>query len=178
MQVVVGRLGRAHGLLGEVSIEIRTDEPERRFAPGSVVCVEGAGISRPLTIASARPHGGRLLVRFEQVRDRTAAETLRGAIVNADVDEQERPADPEEFYDHQLVGLEARRADGVSVGTVAEVLHLPAQDTLSIRTPGRDEVLVPFVSELVPTVAPDDGYLVIADVPGLLDPDNAEPAGD
>ncbi|MGH3424303.1 MAG: ribosome maturation factor RimM [Nocardioidaceae bacterium] len=177
MQVVIGKVGRAHGVRGEVAVEVRTDEPERRFAPGSVLCFEGRGGDGDLTVTSARPHSGRLLVRFEQVDDRSAAEALRGATLSVEVDQREHPEDPEEYYDHQLVGLEARTGPGDVVGAVAEVLHLPAQDTLSITTPAGGEVLVPFVADLVPEVHVDDGYLVVADVPGLLDPDTAEPAG-
>jgi 16S rRNA processing protein RimM len=167
--VVIGRIGRAHGVRGELNVEIRTDEPDRRFAPGSTVLCNG----RPLTVESSRHHSGRLLVAFRGVPDRTAAEQLHGSILEADIDEMERPDDPEEFYDHQLVGLQARGPDEAVVGTVTSVVHLPHQDTLVIDADGR-EVLVPFVSALVPTVDVSEGYLRLADVPGLLDPDAAE----
>ncbi len=169
MLVVIGRVGRAHGIRGELNVEIRTDEPDRRFAPGSTVMCDG----RPLTVESSRHHSGRLLVAFRGVPDRTAAEQLHGSILEADIDESERPDDPEEYYDHQLVGLQARGPDDVVVGTVTSVAHLPHQDTLVIDADGR-EVLVPFVSALVPTVDVSEGYLRLADVPGLLDPDTAE----
>jgi 16S rRNA processing protein RimM len=167
--VVIGRIGRAHGIRGELNVEIRTDEPDRRFAPGSTVLCNG----RPLTVESSRHHSGRLLVAFRGVPDRTAAEQLHGSIIEADIDETERPDDPEEFYDHQLVGLQARGPDDAVVGTVTSVVHLPHQDTLVIDADGR-EVLVPFVSALVPTVDVSEGHLRLADVPGLLDPDAAE----
>ena len=169
MLVVVGRIGRAHGIRGELNVEIRTDEPERRFAPGSTVFCGG----RPLIVASSRHHSGRLLVAFREVADRTAAEQLHGSILEAEVDEAERPDDPEEFYDHQLIGLQARAADDAAVGTVTSVVHLPHQDTLVVDADGR-EVLVPFVSALVPTVDLSAGFVRLADVPGLLDPDAAE----
>ena len=169
MLVVVGRIGRAHGIRGELNVEIRTDEPDRRFAPGSTVICNG----RPLTVESSRHHSGRLLVAFRGVPDRTAAEQLHGSILEAEIDETERPDDPEEFYDHQLVGLQARGPDDTVVGTVTSVAHLPHQDTLVIDADG-GEVLVPFVSALVPTVDVSEGYLRLADVPGLLDPDAAE----
>jgi 16S rRNA processing protein RimM len=172
MLVVVGRIGRAHGIRGELNVEIRTDEPDRRFAPGSTVLCNG----RPLTVESSRHHSGRLLVAFRGVPDRTAAEQLHGSIIEADIDETERPDDPEEFYDHQLVGLEARGSDDAAVGTVTSVVHLPHQDTLVIDADGR-EVLVPFVSALVPTVDVSEGYLRLADVPGLLDPDAVDSGG-
>ena len=169
MLVVIGRIGRAHGIRGELNVEIRTDEPERRFAPGSAVICGG----RSLTVESSRQHSGRLLVAFQGVTDRTAAEQLHGSILEAEVDEAERPDDPEEFYDHQLVGLQARGPDGAVVGTVTSVVHLPHQDTLVVDADGR-EVLVPFVSALVPTVDLAEGFVRLADVPGLLDPDAAE----
>ncbi len=168
MRVVVGRIGRAHGIRGEVSVEPRTDEPERRFAPGSSVL---AG-SRTLTIVTARHHSGRLLVRFQGVDDRTAAEGLRGTRLEVEIDPDVLPEDPDEFYDHQLEGLEVRR-DGEAVGTVAEVVHLPAQDLLLVRIDDR-EVYVPFVTEIVPVVDVRGGFVEVVDVPGLLDPEGAD----
>ena len=168
MLVVIGRITRAHGLRGELGVDIRTDEPERRFAAGSsVVCGK-----RTLTIAATRRHSGRLLVAFEQVPDRTAAEALHGQVVEAEIDPDELPDDDEEFYDHQLVGLEARRGQA-RLGTVTAVLHLPDQDTLAIDVDGR-EVLVPFVTALVPEIDVTGGFLTVADVPGLLDPELAD----
>lgn len=168
MLVVIGRITRAHGIRGELAVEVRTDEPERRFAAGSSVVCGG----RPLTVAGARQHSGRLLVTFEGIGDRTAAEALHGVLIEADVDENATPDDPEEFYDRQLVGLEVR-SGGVRIGTVTAVLHLPAQDTLAIDA-GGSEVLVPFVAELVPEVDLRGGYLTVSDVPGLLDPSRAD----
>ena len=169
MLVVIGRIGRAHGIRGELNVEIRTDEPERRFAPGSTIICDG----RALTVASSRHHSGRLVVAFTEVPDRTAAERLHGSILEAEVDETERPDDPEQFYDHQLVGLQVRGPDDALVGTVTSVVHLPEQDTLVVDADGR-EVLVPFVTALVPTVDVADGYVRLADVAGLLDPDAAD----
>lgn len=182
MLVTVGRIGRAHGVRGELSIDIRTDEPERRFAVGSFVVVSprDGSAPRPMQIRTSRPHSGRLLVTFEQVPDRTAAEALRGANLAVEVDAHEPPDDPEEFYDHQLVELQARAVDGTLIGVVSAVLHLPAQDTLSITAPSGHEILVPFVAELVPQVDLAGGFLVVSDLPGLLDPDAAvvvRPAG-
>lgn len=167
MLVVVGRIGRAHGIRGDLGVDIRTDEPERRFAPGSSVV---AG-TRTLTIVSIRQHSGRLIVRFEGINDRTAAETLHGTVLEAEVSADEMPADPEEFYDHQLIGLEVRSGDAV-VGTITQVIHLPAQDTLAIKA-GEREILIPFVLDLVPEVHVAAGYVLVADVPGLLNPDEA-----
>lgn len=172
--VAIGRIGRAHGIRGEVSIDVRTDEPERRFAVGSSVLVENA--ERALVIRTVREHQGRLLVGFDGVPDRTAAEELRGGVLVVEVDPGDAPQDPAEFYDHQLVGLAVRSADGSEVGTVAQVVHLPAQDALAVRTPDETELLIPFVEALVPTVDVAGGYVAVADVRGLLDPDAAESA--
>jgi 16S rRNA processing protein RimM len=171
MEVVVGRIGRPHGIHGEVSVEVRTDDPQRRLGAGVVVRTDPPAAG-PLTIATAREHSGRLLLTFPGVTDRTAAERLRGVLLVAEVDPAERPEDPEEFYDHQLVGLSAETVDGRLVGAVAEVLHLPGQDVLSIRTPGEDEVLVPFIAAMVPTVDLDGGRVVLDPPPGLLEPDD------
>jgi 16S rRNA processing protein RimM len=169
MLVVVGRIKRAHGIKGEVGVDVRTDEPERRFAPGtSLTCGD-----RTLTVASSRQHSGRLLVSFHEVTDRTAAEGLHGRLLEAEIDPDERPADPQEFYDHQLVGLHVHASDDAVIGMVTEVLHGPAQDTLVVDA-GAHEVLVPFVEAHVPVVDVDAGFVRLADVPGLLDPEAAD----
>lgn len=172
MQVVVARIGRPHGIKGEVSVEVRTDDPEGRLAPGTTVLTDPAA-SGPLTIAGGRVHSGRLLLTFDRVDDRSAAEALRGVLLVADVDPAERPEDPDEFYDHQLVGLAVETVDGAAVGALTEVLHLPGQDVLAVRTVDGREVLVPFVAEIVPTVDVDGGRVVIDPPPGLIDPDAA-----
>ncbi|KQY59585.1 hypothetical protein ASD11_08505 [Aeromicrobium sp. Root495] len=169
--VVVGRISKAHGIRGELTVQVRTDEPERRFAPGSSLV---AG-SRTLTVESVRKHQGRLLLRFTEVPDRDAAEALHGTVLEARVDAHETPEGPEEYYDRQLVGLAVLAADGQQVGSVTAVIHLPEQDTLAVDSGGR-EILVPFVSALVPTVDLAAGTVTLADVPGLIDLDAAETA--
>jgi 16S rRNA processing protein RimM len=169
VQVVVGRVGRPHGVRGELAVQPRTDEPERRFAAGAVLHTEHAPL--PLvTVRAARPHGTRLLVSFAEVVDRTSAEALQGVLLSAEVDEAETPEDPEEFYDRQLLGLAAVTTEGRAVGVVSDVLHLPAHDLLAIRPAVGPEVLVPFVTDLVPDVDITAGRVVIADRPGLLEP--------
>ena len=168
VEVVVGRVGRAHGVRGEVSVDVHTDEPERRFAPGAELRADGCD-SDALTVVAARSHGARLLVTFRQVSDRTAAESLRGATLLAVIAEGERPADPEEFYDHQLVGVAVRTEERGVVGRVSDVLHLPSQDVLVVATGDGREALVPFVGALVPSVDLELGELTVADQPGLLD---------
>jgi 16S rRNA processing protein RimM len=173
MQVIVGRIGRPHGIRGEVGVEVRTDEPDRRFAVGATVLTDTTP-TRTLTVTSARWHSGRLLVGLAGVPDRTAAEALRNVVVLSEVDEDEKPEDSDEFYDRDLVGLAVRDESGAEVGSVAGVVHLPGQDLLEVSRPDGRTVLVPLVAELVPTIDVGAGFLVVADRPGLLDPDAAE----
>jgi 16S rRNA processing protein RimM len=165
VEVVVGVVGRPHGVRGEVIVEPRTDEPDRRFAPGQVL--RGDGSSQLFTVASMRHHDGRLLVRFVGLVDRTALEAVRGVRLVTDVDPDERPAEPAEFYDRQLVGLRVQTPDGKAVGVVISVLHPPGQDLLEIRT-ATEIRLVPFVTALVPDVDLTGGVLTVADLAGLL----------
>ncbi len=166
--MVVGRIGRAHGIHGLVSVDVRTDEPERRFAPGTVLDTEPPDRG-PLTVQGGREHSGRLLLELAGVEDRSAAEALRGTELVVDVDADERPDDPEEWYDHQLVGLTAQSADGSPYGTVTEVVHLPMQDLLAVATAGGQEVLVPFVAALVPEVDLAGGRVVLDPPAGLFE---------
>ncbi|WP_031508286.1 ribosome maturation factor RimM [Streptomyces megasporus] len=175
MQLVVARIGRAHGIKGEVTVEVRTDEPEVRLAPGAVLATDPASVG-PLTIESGRVHSGRLLLRFEGVGDRTAAEALRNTLLIAEVDPEERPEDPDEYYDHQLVDLDVVTRDGTVVGRIEEIAHLPYQDLLVVRRTDGGEVLVPFVGEIVPEIDLAAQRAVIDPPPGLLD-DRAEIAG-
>lgn len=167
MQLVVARVGRAHGIKGEVTVEVRTDEPELRLGPGAVLRTDPADRG-PLTIDSGRVHSGRLLLRFVGVKDRTGAEALRNTLLIAEVDPDEVPEDPEEFYDHQLMDLEVVTTAGEVVGRIEEIAHLPAQDLLIVRRADGGEVLVPFVSEIVPEIDLDAQRAVIDPPKGLL----------
>lgn len=171
VEVVVGRVGRAHGLRGEVTVSLRTDEPESRFAPGCTLRVEGTG--RQLHVQHARARSGALQVRFEEIGDRTAAEGLQGSVLVAEVAAEDRPTGADEYYDRQLRGLRALRADGRQVGVVKDVVHLPAQDLLTIDVDGVER-LVPFVAALVTGVDLAAGTLTLADVGGLVDDDAEE----
>lgn len=166
MDTLVGVIGRPHGVRGEVAVELRTDEPERRFAPGQVLREEGG--TRLFTVRSVRDHSGRLLVRFAELVDRAGAEAARGTLLIAAVEPNQRPAEPGEFYDRQLIGLRVTTPDGTDVGTVGSVLHLPAQDVLEIQTAAGAR-LVPFVEALVPDVDLEAGRLTVVDLAGLLD---------
>lgn len=175
----VGRLTKAHGLKGALKVELYTDSPEQRFVPGAVfslqVTEDSPWLGKSLELAELRWYNGQPVAFFVGVDDRTAAETLARAILLIDHDPTESPAEPDAWYDHQLVGLRALR-DGDEVGTVARVDHLPAQDLLAIDT-GDREVLVPFVQAFVPTVDVEAGTLVVTPPNGLFEdlPDD-EPA--
>lgn len=172
MQLVVARIGRAHGIKGEVTVEVRTDEPELRLGPGAVLATEPA-TTGPLTIETGRVHSGRLLLRFEGVKDRTAAEALRNTLLIADVDPAELPEDPEEYYDHQLMDLDVVLADGTGIGRITEITHLPSQDLFIVERPDGSEVMIPFVEEIVTEIDLDEQRAVIAPPPGLIDESEA-----
>ncbi|MGW7520244.1 ribosome maturation factor RimM [Streptomyces sp. NPDC054796] len=174
MQLVVARIGRAHGIKGEVTVEVRTDEPELRLGPGAVLATEPASAG-PLTIETGRVHSGRLLLRFEGVRDRTAAEALRNTLLVAEVDPEETPDDPEEFYDHQLIDLDVVTVDGRELGRIQEIAHLPAQDLLVVKGEDGAEVLIPFVTEIVPEIDLEAQRALVDPPPGLLEePDGSD----
>lgn len=174
IELLVGRIGRPHGLRGEVTIDVRTDEPDLRFAAGTTLrAAPPAGASTradALTVARSRWHQRFLLVTFEEVPDRDAAEALRGTLLHTMLPADATPEDPDEFYDHQLVGLRAEDVDGSPLGEVVAVVHGAAQDLLTVRTPDGRDALVPFVAALVPEVDIAGGRVVVADRPGLVTP--------
>ncbi|MEQ6903283.1 ribosome maturation factor RimM [Nocardioides sp. YIM 152588] len=173
IEVVVGRIGKPHGIRGEVTVDVRSDEPDRRFQPGAVLRAApprgGAFAHDTLTVEGARWHQSVLLLAFEEIADRNAAEAARGVVLHATVAADERPEDPDEFYDHQLIGLAAVDLDGAPLGEVTGLTH-GAQDLLRLRTVDGRQALVPFVTALVPEVDIDGGRVVIADRPGLVRP--------
>ncbi|MET7655559.1 ribosome maturation factor RimM [Streptomyces sp. NPDC005486] len=172
MQLVVARIGRAHGIKGEVTVEVRTDEPEQRLAPGAVLATDPASTG-PLTIETGRVHSGRLLLRFEGVRDRTAAEALRNTLLIAEVDPTELPEEEDEYYDHQLMDLDVVTKDGVEVGRITEISHLPSQDLFIVERVDGSEVMIPFVESIVIGIDLEEQRAVIDPPPGLID-DRAE----
>jgi 16S rRNA processing protein RimM len=186
MRLVVARIGRSHGLRGEVTVEVRTDVPEQRFLPGASLFVtdgarhrelSAAGRPTTLTVTTVRDHNGVLLLGFAEVPDRTAAEALRDTLLESDVPDDSQ--EPDAWYDHQLVGLAVHDPAGTLIGEVVRVEHRPAQDLLVVRRPAGQERLVPFVQALVPEVDVTGGRIVISAPGGLLDDDDAEddPAG-
>ena len=195
MRLIVGRIGRPHGIRGEVIVGVRTDEPDLRFAVGAVLDVErsvpgpagtrdgaaGGGqlADGQLTVAAARWHSGQLLVAFAGITDRTAAGELTGSWLSVDSSQLPESSDPDEFRDHELIGLSVRTSAGDAVGVVADVLH-HGQDLLVVRQDGDQDggkagdYLVPFVKAIVPEIDISAGILVIDPPPGLLDPAQAE----
>lgn len=180
MLLIVGRIVRPHGIRGEVAVEVRTDEPEARFAVGSVLITDptaarapdqpaGGRVPERLTVESVRWHQNRLLVRFEGVYDRTAAEELRGVVLCVDSADIPPPSDPEEFNDFQLIGLAAVSPTGEPLGEVERIEHAPASDLLVLRRPNGRTALVPFVTAIVPEVDLEGGRVVIDPPGGLLD---------
>ena len=208
MRVIVGRIGRPHGIRGEVVVGVRTDEPGLRFAVGAVLDAErtlapdtgaragqraeSAGAQRAesagdkLTVASARWHSGQLLIGFAGITDRTTARELTGSWLTVDSSQLPSSADPDEFRDHELIGMSVRTVGGDAVGIVTDVLHY-GQDLLVIRrdpagtsaSHGASECMVPFVQAIVPDVDVKAGVIVIDPPPGLIDPaESDEPRPD
>jgi len=184
MHLIVGRVVRPHGIRGEVIVEVRTDEPAERFVVGATLAAgpdpdAGAEPASPgdgrwtvpdaLTIEAVREHLGRLIIAFEGVADRNVAEELRGVLLWVDGARLDAPADPDEFHDHQLVGLTAVTPGGETLGEVARIDHAPAADLLVLRRTGGGTTLVPFVKAIVPEVDLARRRVVVDPPGGLLD---------
>ncbi|GAB3036072.1 ribosome maturation factor RimM [Parafrigoribacterium mesophilum] len=182
----MGRLTKAHGLKGAIKLELYTDEPERRFVPGAVFTLQVPTGSpwhgKTIELDELKWYNGHPVAFFKDVPDRTVAETLVKAILWVDHDPAE-PSTENAWYDHQLIGLSVLR-DGAPIGTISAIDHLPAQDLLTVTT-GTGDVLVPFVSAIVPTVDIEAGTLTVTPPPGLfeevpegpasIEPDSIEP---
>lgn len=170
---LVARIGKPHGLRGEVTVRVHTDDPEGRFVPGTVFATEaapGTGVPKSLTLASARLHRAIWLLQFEEIPDRTGAESLRGTKLHLDADDVAEEVDDEDsWYEDELVGLTAVDPGGATIGTVAGLHTGAAQDLLAIRLTEGVEALVPFVTAIVPEVDVEGGQVVVDAPPGLLD---------
>ncbi|TWS21414.1 ribosome maturation factor RimM [Tsukamurella asaccharolytica] len=173
MELVIGRVAKSHGIRGEIVVEVRTDSPELRFADGAVLTGRRPREknTRTYTVAASRNHSGRLLVRLQGVTDRTAADELRGTLFLIDSADVEPSDDPDEFYDHELEGLAVRTVDGEDVGVIAEVLHAPGGELLSVKAPDGREILIPFVTAIVPVIDVAAGVVTVDPPDGLLDPE-------
>ena len=187
-QLRVGRLTKAHGLKGGLKLELFTDDPDRRFTPGATFSLQvpesSPWFGKRIELAELRWYNGHPVGFFTGVTDRTAAESLVKAILWIDQDPAE-PAEPDAWYDHQLIGLDVVR-DGAVVGAIERLEHLPAQDLLVVKV-GEREVLVPFVRAIVPEVDIEARRVVVTPPEGLFEdvaadddtprnPDAAEPA--
>lgn len=171
MDVVVARIGKAHGLRGEVTVQAHTDDPEARFVPGAAFGTEaatGTGVPRQLVVHTARLHNGVWLLSFDGIPDRTGAEGLRGTRLMVDA-EQARTEEDDAWYEDQLVGLAVVDTRGEAVGTVSGLENGPAQDLLVITLAAGGRAWVPFVASMVPEVDVDGGRVVIDPPPGLLE---------
>jgi len=167
--LLVGRVAKAHGIAGELAVDIHTDSPDERFVPGAVLAARLRDRSvRNVTVTTVRAHSGRLLVRFDEVPDRTAAESMRGAQLLVDAADLPPSDDPDAFYDHELEGLAAVLTDGTEIGTIREIARGPGAELLVIGRPDGTEALVPFVREIVPEVDVKGGRVVLDPPEGLL----------
>ena len=166
MQLVVARIGRAHGVLGEATIEVRTDQPEDRFYIGSVLATEPTTFG-PLIITSVRNHNGTLLLGFKGVNDRNQVEELRDVLLLAEVD-IEADSTEDDFHVQQLLQCQVSTQDGLEIGLVTDVINLPGQDVLAVDYNGR-EVLIPFVKAIVPIVDVKNRKITVVPPAGLLD---------
>lgn len=168
MQVHVGRIGKPHGIRGEVTVEVLTDAPQERFSAGAVFSTEPTSAG-PLTVETARWNKDILLLGFEEVNDRNRAETLRGTRLIFETDSvTSDESEPDSWYEHELIGLEARVGDQ-TVGKVTALNPMPAQDLLVITTADGEEVLVPFVTEIVPEVDIAAGFIRLVPPGGLFE---------
>jgi 16S rRNA processing protein RimM len=170
VELIVGRVVKAHGVTGELVVDVRTDDPEMRFAPGTVLRAKGSDRrSRNYVVAAARPHGNRLLLRLDGVADRAAADALRGSLFVIDSEDLPPIDEPDTYYDHQLEGLLVRTTSGRDIGTVTEVLHTAAGELLAVNRAEAGELLVPFVSAIVTSVSLESRIVEIDPPDGLLE---------
>jgi 16S rRNA processing protein RimM len=174
MQLQVARIGKPHGIRGEVTVQVLTDAPGDRFVPGTEFVVEPASAG-PLTVISARWNKDILLLGFEEIETRNEAETLRGAKLFIETEELDED-DDEGWYEHELVGLEARVGSRV-VGKVAALNTMPVQDLLVVTTPDVEEILIPFVEQIVPEVNIEEGFVLLTPPDGLFELNSDQDAG-
>lgn len=187
MELIVGQVLRPHGIRGELIVSVRTDDPAQRFAVGSVLKTDSTAVRRPanlpsetadgvrweapptLTIESVRPHQGKLIIAFDGVYDRNLADELRGVLLCVNRADIAPITDPDEYSDHDLIGLTAVSTDGAELGTVRRIEHAPASDLLVLRLPDGRDALVPFVKAIVPEVDVAAGRVVLTPPGGLFE---------
>jgi 16S rRNA processing protein RimM len=175
MQLQVARIGKPHGIRGEVTVQVLTDAPGDRFVPGTQFVVEPASAG-PLTVISARWNKDILLLAFEEIETRNQAETIRGAKLFIETEELGEDDEDEGWYEHELVGLDVR-VGGKVVGKVSGLNTLPVQDLLVVTSTEGKEILIPFVEQIVPEVNVAEKFVLVTPPPGLFEV-NAEEAGE
>ena len=163
MQLVVGRIGRAHGVLGEATIEVRTDNPDQRFTLGSKLTLDSG---RELIVKSARWHNQVLLLTFEGITDRNQIEALKDQLLSANVDTSD--LGPGEYHYQQLIGSTVFLNSGQLLGPVTEVVALPGQDLLAVEYQGR-QVLIPMVKAIITSIDIENKKIVVDPPKGLID---------
>ena len=166
MQLVVGRIGRAHGVLGEATIDVQTDDPDLRFKVGSKLTLDSG---QELTIKSSRWHNQILLLGFEGVNDRNQIEALRDQLISSQVDPSALA--PGEYHYQQLIGCQVYLQNNELVGQVSEVVKLPGQDLLSVDKNG-SQVLIPMVKQIIISIDVLEKKIVVNPPEGLLDVTN------
>ncbi len=166
MQLVVGRIGRAHGVQGEATVEVRTDQPDQRFAVGATVSTEDG---RNLIITGSRWHNKILLLSFAGITDRDQVEQLRDQLVSTEVDTEDQ--EPGEYHFQQLIGCQVKLENSKEIGVVREIIQLPGQDLLGIDTPN-GEVLIPMVKQIIIAIDIKAKLIVVNPPEGLLDVEN------
>ncbi|CAB4681952.1 MAG: ribosome maturation factor RimM [Actinobacteria bacterium] len=166
MQLVVGRIGRAHGVQGEATVEVRTDQPDQRFAVGATVSTEDG---RNLIITGSRWHNKILLLSFAGITDRDQVEQLRDQLVSTEVNTEDQ--EPGEYHFQQLIGCQVKLEDSKDIGVVREIIQLPGQDLLGIDTPN-GEVLIPMVKQMIIAIDIKAKLIVVNPPEGLLDVEN------
>ena len=171
MRLVIGRIGKAHGVRGELNVSVHTDDPEDRFAIGAVIDTDPAERG-PLTVTKMRYASDRLVVGFKEIPDRDTAEKFSGTLLVVDTNELPEIDDDDEYYDHELVGMRVVEVDDTLVGVVIDVVHGTGGDTLVVKSAKfgtRKEFLIPFVRAIVPTVDRSERLIVIDPPEGLLE---------
>ena len=163
--LIAATVGAPRGLKGEVALNLHTDRPEQVFTPGAALQTDDAEFPT-LTVKSTRPQGNRMFATFEEFNDRTAAEGLVGTQLLVEPEEE-----GDAWYPTQLQGLTVQSSDGETLGTVTDLVAGTAHDFLLVDA-GGEEVMVPFVLALVPTVDIEGGVVVV-DAPDGLFPDSA-----
>jgi len=163
LQLVVGRIGRAHGVLGEATIEVRTDNPDQRFSLGSKLTLDSG---RELIVKSARWHNQVLLLTFEGITDRNQIEALKDQLLSANVDTSD--LGPGEYHYQQLIGSTVFLNSGQLLGPVTEVVALPGQDLLAVEYQGR-QVLIPMVKAIITSIDIENKKIVVDPPKGLID---------